>query len=440
VARRWWLIALLAAVGAALALLASGGGSQVASARLHVVPTVLAYDQGGDVAPQSDVKRQLSDWTASEFKVRAAAEVAAEQLGDITPEQLLAAVSMTPISLTDVDLEVSAGSQERARELLDAYVDAYVDYRRDADIETLERANDQLQIAAGELNEDQTGRRFQMVLQMDRLESAIDLVPQQIRTQGGIEVGAAEAELPTAGAAVGGLLAGAALGILLALLLGRFERRIRSGADVADAADRPVLLFDPAQGAAAFSELRAELELAGAGRTLSTVAVSAPTAADGDPAVARGLAEAFAASGRPTVLVTGDADAAPGQVAGDLTVLTATRTGGGYSGGSVERLLSEAREHGDVVVVDAPPVDGPADGLLLVATADAVLLLLTERRSRWKGFARALARLETVGVGRLVLCAKRPLRGSARRRAAAQESAAAQMRTADPSAKEPVGR
>ncbi len=203
--------------------------------------------------------------------MRAAAEVAAEQLGDITPEQLLAAVSMTPISLTDVDLEVSAGSQERARELLDAYVDAYVDYRRDADIETLERANDQLQIAAGELNEDQTGRRFQMVLQMDRLESAIDLVPQQIRTQGGIEVGAAEAELPTAGAAVGGLLAGAALGILLALLLGRFERRIRSGADVADAADRPVLLFDPAQGAAAFSELRAELELAGAGRTLCYV-------------------------------------------------------------------------------------------------------------------------------------------------------------------------
>jgi capsular exopolysaccharide synthesis family protein len=119
-----------------------------------------------------------------------------------------------------------------------------------------------------------------------------------------------------------GLVLGALLGIGLALLVDRLDRRLRDPKEVEDAFERPVLAGLPESSALkardpllrgvpegereAFRMLRANLRYFNVSRDIRSVLITSSGSGDGKSTVAWGLAVAAASSGSRTLLVEAD--------------------------------------------------------------------------------------------------------------------------------------
>jgi Mrp family chromosome partitioning ATPase len=307
-------------------------------------------------------------------------------------------------------------------------------------------------------------RRLELQAHADRLRLALDLLPQQVARVGNVDASLQREGIRPELAIAGGGVAGLAVGLLLALILVRFDPRVRSSSDL-DIAGTRVVEIESAQSTASMQALRSELEVTGLGRDLSVLVVTAATRAESRTAVALGLAEAFASAGTQTVLLSADVGGAVNEanvvpllksgvstfLVGDDEQLAAAEVaqnlvwvpkGESYAGAELrissaqlDRLLTEARELGHVVVVDAPPV-ADSGGLLYVAGADVTLLVVQKTRTRWSALDAALERLMSIRRGPLQICFDGSS-GHARRSEPEQEIAPDQMRLSSRGAVQP---
>jgi capsular exopolysaccharide synthesis family protein len=68
------------------------------------------------------------------------------------------------------------------------------------------------------------------------------------------------------------------------------------------------------------------------------------------------------------------------------------------STGRIRKIIAEARERFDLVVVDGPPTIGLADAPLLAAASGSVLFIVESGKTRTRGAIEALNRLEATGA------------------------------------------
>lgn len=439
VARRAWVVML---VGLALAAVAYRLAEQQestykASGRLHVVETVVSYDNSGKPIPATIVPRTVSEVSVEAFLVPDVARIAVKREGleRATPTGLLPRLVVTPLTTTDVSVQLSGPSQANVVRLLRSYLDSFVEWKRAQERTALENARRTLArtlelTPAGSTDFATSSARADVVEHISSLRLAGRLLDEQITASGPIDVSAARPLSPPV-AGLGGLFAGLAGGALLVLLLARLDPWIRRASDIALPASR-IADVDSSGDPDAFQRLRATLELARTGDRL-VVAVTANRPEEGKAPAALGLAQAFADVGTQTVLVAGDlhssaeiadgiASSAESGAAG-LPVIPVDdglvwipggeAAGAGpvnFSSEAVQRLLGAASQHGRVTVVEAPPVGDDADALLFAAHADAVILVVRRSKSTWSGSSAALEALETASEGRVVVCFDRASR------------------------------
>ncbi|HYJ70701.1 MAG TPA: hypothetical protein VEX15_23855 [Nocardioidaceae bacterium] len=228
-----------------------------------------------------------------------------------------------------------------------------------------------------------------------------------------------------------GLLVGSALGVCLAFVWDRYSGRMKTVPDVEAATGLPVLATIPPidggdrhpsavaddrsdEATQAYRRLASELafDLREAGA--SCLLVTSPDRKAGRTTVAVNLAARFAANGMQVVLVSADArgsradqmlglspqpgltevldgssslgDALQASGRSRLRVLSAgaLSDGGavGYSLDDLARLIDQLAKTVDLVVVEAPPVFGGVETVLLAQEADLVLLAVDVRHGK----------------------------------------------------------
>jgi Mrp family chromosome partitioning ATPase len=450
----------VAVVAAAAYLVAGRSASNTyrAEARLHVVNTVVSYDPQGDAVPEAVIPRLAGEVNPAEFLVHDVAAKAAATLGAPrpTPETLLARLTFAPISPTEINLLYTTRSRADAAAVLETYVDEYIRWKRSqqeralsdalesvrASLRALPKAGQVPSVNGGTAANFADARRLELQAHVDKLKLALDLIPQQVAPVGSVNVSLDRKGLRPSVAIAGGGLAGFALGLLLALLLARFDPRVRSSSDL-DVPGITITDIESGDSPASMQRLRSELELTGLGRDFSVIVVTAATRAESRTATALGLAEAFASVGTQTVVLSADVGAvadgenvvpllksgvstfldgtseqlAAAEVADNLVWVPKGESHAGtelrISSAQIDQLLLEARELGHVVVVDAPPV-AESGALLFAAAADVTVLVVQRARTTWSSLTTGFARLQSARRGSLHICFDRS-RGRGRR-------------------------
>ncbi|MBN9634350.1 MAG: AAA family ATPase, partial [Actinobacteria bacterium] len=256
-----------------------------------------------------------------------------------------------------------------------------------------------------------------------------------------------------------GVAGGTVLGLLVALVLGIVDRRVRGRERVADASGSLLmgaLPSDSARSKAPVVDLTAESAYAEALRELRNnlrftvpanrdeparvIAVASPAPSDGGTTVAVDLAAVLAETGKRVVLVDGDlrnpavaqrVDLTPAarQGAADrglstvlvgentlaeslisevpvgqhrIAVLPAgpatTRPGELWAGDHTESLFAELSGQFDYVVVDTPPLGKYNDGAVAAALSDGALLVGRIRHTTSSALTRAVQTLKSANA------------------------------------------
>jgi capsular exopolysaccharide synthesis family protein len=264
-----------------------------------------------------------------------------------------------------------------------------------------------------------------------------------------------------------GAVVGLLLGLGLAFLLERLDRRMRDPADVEQSWRLPLLGYVPHLSGDMASEtatfalepfqmLRAHLRYFNVDRELRTLLVVSAQPAEGKTTISRGLAAAAASMGTRTLLIEADLrkpnltralGLRPGVgLAGALVSDTAVEHAiqhvdlGGRPGGNgagrlldvlpagavppnptelleshaMEDLLAWAREEYELVILDTPPLSVVADAIPLVRRVDGVIVVSRLGISTRDGAHRLRERLDHLGapvLGVVVDDARRSISG-----------------------------
>lgn len=242
-----------------------------------------------------------------------------------------------------------------------------------------------------------------------------------------------------------GLLLGAGLGIAQALIRHQFDSTFRDRDQLAAATGLPILgsmSYDPAarstpvllptetrsRRAEAIRQLRTNLRYFGAESRLQVLVVTSSVESEGKTTTAANLAEAFAESGRRTLLVDGDLrkpklesylDLEGGAglttvLIGDSELADVVQPWGPsgldvlacgpippnpselLGGTSMERFVASARETYDIVIIDTPPLLPVTDAAVTSAVADGVILVVRHGRTRRDQVGDSLSSLTSV--------------------------------------------
>ena len=388
---RWWVVLACALLVTVLGVSLGNRrlSNSTASVRLHEQDTGVAYLASGQPQPYTKA-RSVNELTRSDFVDPQIADTAARKAGrGMTGDGLTGALGFTPLNGTEVELSYSAGvSTAEARRRLDAYVSTLISARRAS-----QRA--QLLTAAQRVRSQGTAG----AAAADRLRAAADGLAQQIFQVGSI-TSSKSRTIPGSAVFAGSVVAGLILGLLVALALGQADPRIRRLSDLRSAGFRAIEV-DPSD-ARSIETLRAIVEVGGVDSTGGAVAVVA-SSGDGSQ-VGKELATSFAASGRPTTLLSNDGASRSSDEG------WSTAEVGRHPLQSLRRLrdaLADGRI-GDVTVIDAPGVLQRPHGLIASAAADVTLLVLRRGRTTWRDLAQSLELLdESVGAGRVRICLER---------------------------------
>lgn len=351
--RRKWLIVLIAGaiLGAGLAVSLSTTPKYRASAELLIAPKRSETLFNGS---NTQVAQETSRYVATEIKVltsEAVRDVAAEKLGFRARVRAYgsAADNVVTVSADSVD-------PERAAEVVNTYVAAYIDYRRQASVtdslkaqEVIQRQVDEKQKAIDALNrtvqrapvpqraalaDSQEDERASLVRQQDLFRNQID----QLQIGAGLNSGEAQlltpAEVPsepfdpkpvTAGVLY--LLLGLALGVGLAFMLEFLDDSLRTKEDLdAVTGGLPVLGMIPvvrgwrrhgkaytvtmaaptSVAAESYRSLRTSIQFLGLDRPIRTLQLTSPAASEGKTTTVANLAAALADAGQRVVIVDCD--------------------------------------------------------------------------------------------------------------------------------------
>jgi len=361
------------------------------------------------------------------------AEKAAESLEGVSGAEVLEGVSVEPSSEADTaKIVATTGSADLSAEMANAYGRAYIDFRRSADRSQVQDAIDVAESSLEKLTpaarEGKEGSGLSEQLDHLRLIQALQT--------GGAEL--VQPATPPSGRSspqplrnlLLGLVVGALLGLGLAALLERIDRRVRTVEELEELYGVPILARIPRSQrltkkraetigpqtpeGEAFRVLRTNLRYFNLDHGLRSILIASPEAGDGKSTVARTLATTMAEMGDNVVLVEGDLrkggdliDVAGKPASGLSNVLTGTpvekvlmRIDVPATGGLQERnltilpsgpvppnpsellesaqmrdLLVRLQEQFDVVVLDSPALAAVSDALALISEVTTVVVV-----------------------------------------------------------------
>jgi hypothetical protein len=404
---RWsWLILIIAVCVAVAARAVAGQRSHTsysASVQVHLQQIQLDNTRG---FPTADRLTPKTFPDGSVFLDAAAAKAAADVLKTVTAGELLAGIDATGVDVDTALLTYSARTRDAAARNLGAYASAFVEQRRSQQTSELTNAMPeevQSYRANGTVRTD-----IGALASRANLAAAIAGVSDRVR-RGEVQIEQQPGSLSPNAATLTGLLAGLAMGVLLALALNRFDPRVRRESELA----RPgVKVFSTTPGGRA--SLRVDLELTALGTDGGVIAL---TDVDGGGAedAALDLARAFVAAGTSAVVLDTTVDPSAGGIRsfmeGSSTSLPVSEiapdlrwVGGGasdvddaslFTAGRVRELLEEARKSAQVVLISAGALDDDASALLTVGLADGAVLLAA-RGTRWSALEAVVDRFTSV--------------------------------------------
>ncbi|MFL6287498.1 MAG: YveK family protein, partial [Actinomycetes bacterium] len=330
--RRWWVVALGAVFGLALAAvyLLIVPKTYIATAAVKVEPIGGSADNAvTDARTNSGVNLDTEAQLVTSQAVSAEAKVALQ-----SPEivgQLVQHVSVSvPPNTNVLRISYSADTPEAARLGASAYANGYLKNRRDTAVDSLDTQERALKQQIEEL---QTQLDAATPEERDGIQTTLQAVRLRLGQVVGTPVEPGEiisdALLPRRPASPNAALvlaSGLAFGLLIGLsglyLLERrdgrcydwrtVERRLGLAvlADIPGEPGEPAPLFEPhSMGAESFAELRNAL-MSGLGDDPATLVVATPSAGNGADVVAANLAVTLARSGHSTTIVIADEESA----------------------------------------------------------------------------------------------------------------------------------
>lgn len=433
--QRWWLVLLCGLGFAALAFGVTGfqKGHYTASTKLTINDYTVGSDALGTPIPTSSNPKFGDGWVPQDFTSAGAAQKAIAKVGSscMTSSSLLSGLTVTGLSISTVQLDLAGcASQSETAAVLNTYAQYLLIQRAAAEQTQIQAAVSG--IINGQPNIKDPKIRSEATNALTKVIASLYVDPST-----GNGVAFAHTDASTAFtkssapkgviALVGGLLAGLAIGSLIALVIGRLDRYARRVEDI-DVAGVPVVDIDSELDPASVQLLRSELELAGVGTKLAVVTVTRARRDEGSSGLALSLARAFAGVGTPTTLVSADlrasrvrtesglsgllsgAQTAPPLVRldpdlnwlpeGDSSSLPETL----FSATRVDRILRDLRQHSSVIVIDAPAALEDSETLPLVACSDVVLLTVRPGRTRWQALGAAVTLIQRIAQRPMHIC------------------------------------
>ena len=323
VRRRKWIVlqALIAVPLMALALSVRQDKQYTATATLLFRDTPAALSESTVIDPTREAA------TNSQLvALPVVAAQAAEELNDgITTDEFLESIEVTPSENADTaTVSATTDSATRSAQIANAYGNAYITFRREADRAQVQSAIDLAEESYGALTpaEREGSEGSELKNRLDQLK-----IDQALQTGGAELVQSAEppsepSSPDTTRNVLFGIVLGALLGFGLAALLERIDRRVRSVEEMEELYELPLIGRIPRSRAlagesdegigghtpegGAFRILRANLRYFGVDEDLHTILIVSPEQGDGKSTVARGLAMTMAEMGDDVVLIEAD--------------------------------------------------------------------------------------------------------------------------------------
>jgi Mrp family chromosome partitioning ATPase/capsular polysaccharide biosynthesis protein len=432
--QRWWLVLLCGLGFAALAFGVTGfqKGHYTASTRLTISDYTVAPDGQGNPIAVLNQPKFADSWVTEDFLSITAAQRAIDLSGSscLTPSTLLSGLTVTGLNVSTVQLDLlGCSSQSDTANTLDKYAQVLLSQRS-----TLERTQLQATINAigsGAISIKSESKKNNSIA---NLTKAIGTLIVDSHGDGAAFQHSDATTTFTKSSApkgvialLGGLVAGLAIGALIALTIGRLDRYARRVEDI-EVAGVPVVDIDSELDPASVQLLRSELELAGVGTKMAVVTVTRAQRDEGSSGLALSLARAFAGVGTPTTLVSADLRASrvrteaglSGLLSGAQSTAPLVRLDPNlnwlpegdssslpetlFSASRVDRILRDLREHAAVIVIDAPAVLEDSETLPLVACSDVVLLTVRPGRTRWQALGSAVALVQRIAQRPMHIC------------------------------------
>ncbi|MDJ0771448.1 MAG: polysaccharide biosynthesis tyrosine autokinase [Ilumatobacter sp.] len=457
--RRWWIVvgAFVVTTGIALGLSATQTAVYEAEAQMLVQTrtTDSLFDTGVDLRG-SDATRAVQ----TEIRVLEGERVQTRLEQNLGLDSPPPAVNARVLGATDViSVRVRSTNPETAQTLANAYVQAYIDERREQAVDDLIAASAQVQTKITELQgqieslPETDPQRSALLAQQSTFRQTLN----QLQVDTALKTGGASvvksADIPTdpveptplrTGALAG--VVGLLLGLAAAFAIDYFDDSVRSEEDLERLSpvpvlavvpvdtppdNRPVAISSPGDYAVeTYRGLRTNLQFLALDRRIKVIQVTSSLPGEGKTTTATNLACVLAQAGKSVVIVDADlrrprvhevfaTPSAPGVI--DLLVgeavavvarpleiaegTTLTVVPSGTVPGNPGELLSSQRSRDmlgqlaqefDYVVVDSAPVLPVADSIALAGGVDAVLFVAQSRRTSRRQVAESLERLGRV--------------------------------------------
>ena len=222
---RWsWLILIIAGLTAVSArAVADSKGKTTYVATTLISEQQVQADKNGKYPAITNVPAKTAP-DASHFIVADAANSAAKNLPGITASQLLDKLSVKPTDVNEAELAFSGSDKTEAQDALTAYAKAYVDFRRNEQRELIAPV-----LSAAEQAASIDSRAAPVVT---TIQGSLDGTNSRVPDPTAVRVVKDNPSVSPGLATLAGLLAGLAIGILLALAFNRFDPRVRRVSDL----------------------------------------------------------------------------------------------------------------------------------------------------------------------------------------------------------------
>jgi receptor protein-tyrosine kinase len=463
--RYWWVVLIAAAVGAGIGY----GTTLLSTTQYESTARLFVTTQSGTSVGDAYQNNLFSQERVVSYAGLATSEQVAARAVDqlkasITPDQLRSKITATPLPQT-VLLDITAKDTDPA--MAQTYANAVADQLVNlaSELETSRRGGTP---AAGAVLVDDASY--------------------------GVKAGGLSLLHRILLGAAGGLI----VGVVLAIIIGALDSRLRRRERVEELAGSPVLgalvadrhhpddVLDLTAGGIAAERLRAlrtNLQFAHTsdGHRPHVIAVTSPTAGDARSTTAVDLAAAFAETGRSVVLVDGDlvnpslaervqlaeAAAVAAKVRGLSTVLagqhdvsevmidTVGHTGFAlvpagpvpsvrrqlWAEASAVGVIEVLRRNFEYVIIDTPPLTTCTDGALAAVLADGAIVLARVGHTKSAALRRAFEVLQSAHafvIGAVVTCEPGHRRELARDAKKTARKTARADKPAEPSGKKPA--
>jgi capsular exopolysaccharide synthesis family protein len=464
--RRHWVIGLIvAAILAALGYAFTAQNEYTASAQILVQPPGSTEISGSQVTIlPADIQ------TALQLVNSAPVKGAVARLLGSAPKISAAQVGQTNV----IQITATSAQPSQAAKIANAYSTAFVGYERTSEINTSTAAEAQVQaqinsitaqISSLQGQNSSTSVQNQIAALLNQ-ESVLKEQLAQLEVNGAVSTGGVQvvspASIPTSPSSpkkledigLGGL-AGILLGVGVAFLLEYLDDTVYSTEDVQLVSlETPLLalipvitswrnsedtvvvtLSDPASPVAeSYRSLRTSLQFAGHERSMQTILVTSPSAAEGKTSTVSNLAVVLASAGQRVIVVSADLRRPRiGQFFGmsEETGLTSVILSESLLADAVQavenvdrlallgtgplppnpaELLQSARTGAiidalkksfDIVLIDSPPVLPVTDAVILAGRSDVTLLVVAAGRTKRRDLAHAIETLSQVNAPRM---------------------------------------